>query len=127
MPPTDFVIAENQRSVPTAVAGAVPNSSTRTGVISEPPPTPVRPTMAPTRKPAIMVGRSMVLEAYPERAPDLSCGGARHRPRRTARPENFLAAIHKARTPRAARRLMLDRYVGFGARPVETVTRVRRS
>jgi hypothetical protein len=36
-----------------AVAGWMPNSSTSSGVISEPPPTPVRPTMAPTTNPAM--------------------------------------------------------------------------
>src|SRR4051794_13873624 len=51
-PPTSLVAAANHRSVPTAEAGAIPNSSTRIGVISEPPPTPVRPTMTPTPKPA---------------------------------------------------------------------------
>jgi hypothetical protein len=35
-----------------AEAGATPNSSTSIGVISEPPPTPVMPTMMPTPKPA---------------------------------------------------------------------------
>jgi len=37
---------------PTAVTGGTPNTSTRSGVMSEPPPTPVSPTMAPTAKPA---------------------------------------------------------------------------
>jgi hypothetical protein len=32
----------------------MPNSRTSSGVISEPPPTPVRPTMAPTEKPAMV-------------------------------------------------------------------------
>ncbi len=51
-PPTILVTAANHKSVPTADAGATPNSSTRMGVINEPPPTPVRPTMMPTPKPA---------------------------------------------------------------------------
>ena len=62
MPPTILVRAANQRSVPTAAAGATPNSSTRIGVISAPPPTPVMPTIAPTPKPASVfrpsIGRS---------------------------------------------------------------------
>ncbi|MNG06346.1 hypothetical protein D3C84_895760 [compost metagenome] len=49
--PLDLVIAAYSRSVPTAVAGLMPNQS-RIGVISEPPPTPVMPTMNPTTKPA---------------------------------------------------------------------------
>ena len=35
----------------TAVAGWIPKSRTRAGVISEPPPTPVNPTMKPTQAP----------------------------------------------------------------------------
>ncbi|MGZ5039719.1 MAG: hypothetical protein ACXWBQ_03170 [Usitatibacter sp.] len=38
--------------MPTAVTGGTPNTSMRIGVINEPPPTPVRPTIAPTTKPA---------------------------------------------------------------------------
>ncbi|MNY53371.1 hypothetical protein D3C86_1891220 [compost metagenome] len=44
-------MAAYRRSVPTAVAGLTPNHS-RIGVINEPPPTPVMPTMKPTTKPA---------------------------------------------------------------------------
>ena len=39
--PTDLVAEAYSRSVPTAVAGWMPNSSTSSGVISEPPPVPV--------------------------------------------------------------------------------------
>ena len=49
--PTVFVQAANSRSVPTAVAACTPKSRISSGVISEPPPTPVRPTSAPTQKP----------------------------------------------------------------------------
>src|SRR6185369_1597925 len=49
----------NQRSVPTAATGATPNASTRIGVISEPPPTPVIPTNAPTPKPATVFIQSI--------------------------------------------------------------------
>jgi hypothetical protein len=50
-PPTILVNAAYSRSVPTAVAGAMPNSNTNSGVIREPPPTPVAPTISPTQKP----------------------------------------------------------------------------
>src|ERR1700733_1178811 len=49
---TSFVVAENRRSVPTATEGDCPNASINIGVIIDPPPTPVRPTMVPTRNPA---------------------------------------------------------------------------
>jgi hypothetical protein len=45
-------MAANQRSVPTAVTGAMPKTRRRIGVIKAPPPTPVRPTINPVRKPA---------------------------------------------------------------------------
>jgi hypothetical protein len=48
---TSFVLAENMRSVPTATAGGCPKINTNMGVIKDPPPTPVRPTSAPTSKP----------------------------------------------------------------------------
>src|SRR5207302_10259105 len=50
-PPPDLVNAAKRRSVPTAVTGATPNTSTSSVVISEPPPTPVAPTTNPTRNP----------------------------------------------------------------------------
>src|SRR3546814_9036258 len=59
-PPKILVIAANQRSVPTAVCGEMPNSITMIGVISAPPPTPVRPTSVPTPKPAIALIQSSV-------------------------------------------------------------------
>ena len=40
------------RSLDTAASGAMPKSSTRIGVISAPPPIPVRPTAKPTINPA---------------------------------------------------------------------------
>ncbi|MCY1458157.1 hypothetical protein D9M71_755150 [compost metagenome] len=49
--PLDLVMAAYSRSVPTAVAGLMPNHS-RMGVINDPPPTPVMPTMKPTTSPA---------------------------------------------------------------------------
>ena len=55
--PTDFVAEAYSRSVPTAVAGWMPNSSTSSGVISEPPPVPVWPTRRPTRKPDREISR----------------------------------------------------------------------
>src|SRR3546814_8670259 len=41
-----------RRSVPTAIAGLMPQNRIRIGVISEPPPTPVAPTAVPTTRPA---------------------------------------------------------------------------
>src|SRR5271168_500406 len=49
---TSFVVAENRRSVPTATDGDWPNRSINIGVIIDPPPTPVRPTIVPTTSPA---------------------------------------------------------------------------
>ncbi|MNJ65947.1 hypothetical protein D3C77_619890 [compost metagenome] len=51
--PLALVMAAYSRSVPTAVAGLMPNQS-RIGVINEPPPTPVMPTMKPTMRPAMV-------------------------------------------------------------------------
>ncbi|CAI8799623.1 hypothetical protein EMIT0215P_10160 [Pseudomonas serboccidentalis] len=48
-----MVMAAYNRSVPTAVAGLMPNHS-RIGVINEPPPTPVMPTIKPTTSPAMI-------------------------------------------------------------------------
>src|SRR5487761_2477937 len=50
-PPKDLVSAAYNKSVPTAVTGDTPNNNTSSGVISEPPPTPVTPTTSPTKKP----------------------------------------------------------------------------
>ena len=52
--PPALVKAANNRSVPTARYGLTPKKKIRMGVISEPPPTPVRPTTRPTKKPARM-------------------------------------------------------------------------
>jgi hypothetical protein len=51
-PPNGFMIAEATMSLDTAALGATPNSRTRIGVISAPPPVPVRPIRIPTMKPA---------------------------------------------------------------------------
>src|SRR6266536_2062271 len=59
--PPALVTAAYSRSVPTAVAGLTPNSSTSNGVINEPPPTPVMPTMAPTTKPESVNARSITI------------------------------------------------------------------
>ena len=56
-----FVSAANQRSVPTAVMGAMPNTSNSSGVMSAPPPTPVSPTRVPVTKPAMICRKSMPL------------------------------------------------------------------
>ena len=62
--PTVFVAEAYSRSVPTAVAGWTPNSSTRIGVISEPPPTPVWPTSRPTKNPESMNRGSMAANEF---------------------------------------------------------------
>jgi hypothetical protein len=49
--PTVFVDAANRRSVPTAVAGWIPNNNMSRGVIKDPPPIPVIPTKAPMQNP----------------------------------------------------------------------------
>ncbi len=54
-PPTVFVTAPYARSVPTAVTGFTPTTMIRRGVISEPPPMPVRPTSAPTPRPKMTI------------------------------------------------------------------------
>ncbi|MCY1378831.1 hypothetical protein D9M69_664960 [compost metagenome] len=53
-----MVKAANRRSVPTARYGLTPKKKMRMGVMSEPPPTPVRPTMSPTANPARMMAMS---------------------------------------------------------------------
>jgi len=50
--PPILVKAANSKSVPTAMWGLMPKKKMRMGVISEPPPTPVSPTIRPTAKPA---------------------------------------------------------------------------
>jgi len=54
-----LVAAANSRSVPTAVAGATPKSTISNGVIRAPPPTPVTPTMVPTKNPEMTCAKSM--------------------------------------------------------------------
>lgn len=51
-------MAANSRSVPTAFTGEIPNTNTRIGVISEPPPTPVSPTRKPTKNPEKVYAKS---------------------------------------------------------------------
>ncbi len=46
------MIIEATMSLETAASGCTLNSSTKMGVISAPPPMPVRPTTKPTNKPA---------------------------------------------------------------------------
>ena len=57
--PAVLVIAANHRSVPIATAGLSLKTDSSSGVISEPPPTPVMPTMAPTPKPLTIAIQSM--------------------------------------------------------------------
>ena len=49
--PVSLVRVAKVRSVPTAVGAGTPTTVTRKGVMSEPPPTPVRPTRKPTSSP----------------------------------------------------------------------------
>src|SRR5579862_7283230 len=53
------MISDATRSLETAASGAIPKSRTRIGVISAPPPIPVRPTAKPTISPASATYRSM--------------------------------------------------------------------
>ena len=57
--PAVLVTAANHRSVPIATAGFSLKTDSSSGVISEPPPTPVMPTMAPTPKPLRIAIQSM--------------------------------------------------------------------
>ena len=50
--PPHLVMEANSKSVPTAMCGLMPMKKIKRGVINEPPPTPVRPMMVPTTKPA---------------------------------------------------------------------------
>src|SRR5947209_8724982 len=58
-PPTVLVTAAYERSVPTAVTGLTPNTMIKSGVISDPPPTPVMPTSSPTQAPKKTMAGSM--------------------------------------------------------------------
>ena len=51
--PAIFVSEANIRSVPTAMSTGILKRNTRIGVISDPPPTPVSPTIKPTTSPTI--------------------------------------------------------------------------
>src|SRR3954471_10042019 len=57
-PPTVFVTAPYVKSVPTAVTGLMPNTIISSGVISDPPPMPVRPTSVPTPNPNTTISGS---------------------------------------------------------------------
>ena len=52
--PKPLVMAAKAKSVPTAVVGATPKIMVSSGVMSDPPPTPVMPTKRPTNAPEIM-------------------------------------------------------------------------
>lgn len=52
--PKPLVMAAKAKSVPTAVVGATPKRMVSSGVMSEPPPTPVIPTKRPTSAPEII-------------------------------------------------------------------------
>ena len=57
--PNDLKIAPWTMSVPIAIDGLKPKTRTRSGVISEPPPMPVKPTSSPIRSPASESFQSM--------------------------------------------------------------------
>ena len=50
---TALVTAAQARSVPTATGAGTPKTVINSGVMIEPPPTPVSPTMAPTSRPTV--------------------------------------------------------------------------
>jgi hypothetical protein len=58
--PPSLVKAAKSRSVPTARMGLMPKPKMSSGVIKEPPPTPVRPTTKPTKKPERINARSVM-------------------------------------------------------------------
>ena len=53
-----FITTAATRSLETAASGCTPNRITRIGVMSAPPPMPVRPTTTPTIRPARLIQRS---------------------------------------------------------------------
>ena len=60
-PVTGFMTIDATRSLETAASGWMPNTSTRIGVMSAPPPMPVSPTMKPTPAPARAMSQSMCM------------------------------------------------------------------
>jgi len=58
-PPTVLVRAPYAMSVPIATTGCVPMTSSSSGVISDPPPIPVRPTSTPTPRPNTITSGSI--------------------------------------------------------------------
>ena len=63
--PTGFITSEAMRSLETAARGWTPKTSTMIGVMSAPPPMPVRPTMKPTMKPATETSTAAILHHAP--------------------------------------------------------------
>jgi hypothetical protein len=77
MPPI-LVSAANNKSVPTAARGGIPKPKIKSGVINEPPPTPVNPTMKPTTSPATIYPSSIgpdpiMLASLEDREVDGNC------------------------------------------------------
>ena len=74
-PPTGFMNREATRSLPIAASGWTLKMMTRIGVISAPPPIPVRPTTKPTMSPASAIIGSMLgnLSLNPHHRSDHSC------------------------------------------------------
>ena len=56
-------MAAYNKSVPTAMCGGIPNKSNN-GVIKDPPPIPVRPTIKPTNAPEIAYNRKSMNIVY---------------------------------------------------------------
>ena len=127
--PKLLVMDAYSRSVPTAVVGATPNSITRMGVISAPPPTPVTPTMAPTSRPATPCMRSKVKKgpagngtdaeaAYRGRAEEMDTAACDGTPECRSKPSfSVLVAIDVMQKPRIdSRRAAPRRFAAPGGR-----------
>ena len=62
-PPMGRITIAATTSLETAASGGTPKTSTKMGVISAPPPMPVRPTTKPTNTPATMTSGSITDES----------------------------------------------------------------
>ena len=80
--PTGFMTAAATRSLETAVSGGIPKNRTSTGVISAPPPMPVRPTTIPMPRQAAVRSQSISTVGVPfamrEQEAEPGWVGARH-------------------------------------------------
>src|SRR5215831_10480035 len=96
-----LVTVANHRSVPTAANGATPKNSNSSGVISEPPPTPVIPTIKPVSAPANATKGSTVMRPRQEERVDLAPPVLLSEPqsRRTLPSRRVLALANDGRPP----------------------------